>query len=330
MKVLRTPESCFENLDDFPFVPNYINIRDSNGTNMRMHYIDEGDPDGEIILCVHGQPVWSYSFRKMVRPLAEAGFRVVVPDLIGFGRSDKPSERSDYSFASHVNWFDEFVIKLNLSDINLLGQDWGGPIGLRVVARDPSKFSRIVATNTGLGDGTGIPAEKISVLRQLLNETPVLSLYEVTAMMKAGGGVRPAFMYWVRHCDAHPKFDPGEVAKLWINGCTDEESRAFSAPFPSEAYLQGARQFPSLVPLIPDDPAIPDNQKAWEVLRTFDRPFLTAFSETDNTAAAARFQMEIPGAHGLSHVTIKDSGHYPQDDAADRLTDILLDFIRNT
>ncbi len=188
MKVLRTPEICFENLDDFPFVPNYLNIIDSNGTNMRMHYIDEGDPDGEIILCVHGQPVWSYSFRKMVRPLAEAGFRVVVPDLVGFGRSDKPSERSDYTFASHVDWFDDFVIKLNLSDINLLCQDWGGPISLRVVARDPSKFSRIVATNTGLGDGTGIPAEKISVLRQLLNETPVLSLYEVTAMMKAGGG----------------------------------------------------------------------------------------------------------------------------------------------
>ena len=330
MKILRTPDSCFENLADFPFTPNYLCIRDSSGTDIRMHYLDEGDPAGEVILCVHGQPVWSYSFRKMVRPLAEAGFRVIIPDLIGFGRSDKPSERKDYSFSRHVDWFNEFVLKLSLKNINLLGQDWGGPISLRVVARDPSRFSRILATNTGLGDGKGIPAEKISVLRQLLNETPALSLYEVTAMMKAGGGVRPAFMYWVRHCDTHPKFDPGEVAKLWINGCSDKESRAYSAPFPSEVYLQGARQFPSLVPLIPDDPSIPDNLKAWEVLRSFDRPFLTAFSETDNTAAAARFQREIPGALGLSHVTIKDAGHYPQDDAAGRLTDILLDFIGKT
>ena len=176
MEVLRTPDERFRDLVDFPFEPHYINIDDEDGGTIRMHYIDEGFPDGELILCMHGQPNWSYSFRKMIMPLAEAGFRVIVPDIIGFGRSDKPTKRSDYTFSRHVAWLRNFIEGLDLRNINLIAQDWGGPIALRNAADMPERFARIVATNTGLGDGTGIPEEKAPELRRLLDETPALLL----------------------------------------------------------------------------------------------------------------------------------------------------------
>ena len=166
MRALRTPEERFQNLAGFPYRPNYLEVDDGEGGRLRMHYVDEGPTDGEPVLCLHGQPVWSYSFRKMIPPLTAAGYRVIAPDIVGFGRSDKPAQRSDYTFANHVHWMHGFVRGLSLTDITLLGHDWGGPIGLRVVAADTERFARIVATNTGLADARGIPDEMASKLRQ--------------------------------------------------------------------------------------------------------------------------------------------------------------------
>jgi haloalkane dehalogenase len=193
MEVLRTPDERFRDLVDFPFSPHYINIDDEDGGNLRMHYIDEGASDGELILCMHGQPNWSYSFRKMIVPLAEAGFRVIVPDIVGFGRSDKPTKRSDYTFARHVAWLRSFIEGLDLKNINLIAQDWGGPIALRNVADMPERFARIVVTNTGLGDGTGIPKERTTDLRRLLDETPALPIEEVTKQALGAKDGRPGF-----------------------------------------------------------------------------------------------------------------------------------------
>ena len=349
MRTLRTPEERFQDLDGFPYRPNYLEVDDGDGGRLRMHYVDEGPADGEVVLCLHGQPVWSYSFRKMIPPLTAAGYRVIAPDIVGFGRSDKPVQRSDYTFASHVHWMHGFVRGLSLTDITLLGHDWGGPIGLRVVTADTERFARIVATNTGLADARGIPDEMAPKLRQLLADTPVLRPQALDAVMRerilgaerpggfqdqtkdavAGTDARPAFMYWIRFCDAYPDFDPGEIVALWLNDCSAAERRAYSAPFPAEEYRQGARQFPSLIPLFPDDPAVPDNRKAWEILRNFDRPFLTAFSDSDPGTAAIQFQQEIPGASGQNHVAIQDALHYPQDDQGEQLAAVVIDFMKD-
>ena len=349
MRTLRTPEERFQDLDGFPYRPNYEEVDDGDGGRLRMHYVDEGPADGEVVLCLHGQPVWSYSFRKMIPPLTAAGYRVIAPDIVGFGRSDKPAQRSDYTFASHVHWMHGFVRGLSLTDITLLGHDWGGPIGLRVVAADAKRFARIVATNTGLADARGIPDEMAPKLRQLLADTPVLRPQALDAVMRerivgterpggfqdqandavAGIDARPAFMYWIRFCDAYPDFDPGEIVALWLNDCSAAERRAYSAPFPAEEYKQGARQFPSLIPLFPDDPAVPDNRKAWEILRKFDRPFLTAFSDSDPGTAAIQFQQEIPGASAQNHVTIRDALHYPQDDQGEQLAAAVIGFMQD-
>ena len=344
MKVLRTPDERFRDLVDFPFAPNYLDIDDQDGGTLRMHYLDEGPADGELVLCMHGQPNWSYSFRKMIGPLAKAGFRVIVPDIVGFGRSDEPAQRSDYTFDRHVNWLKSFIEGLDLQHINLIAQDWGGPIALRNVADNPDRFARILVTNTGLGDAKGIPLEKSSELHRLLSETPVLPIEEVTKNALGAVDGRPGFFYWIKHCDAYADFDPGEVMRFWLNDCSDEECRAYAAPFPDESYKQGARQFPTLVPIIPDNPSIPDNKRAWKVLEKFDKPFLTAFSESplptrgpcakfldfkmykNEAPAIVRFQQDIPGARGLNHVTIADSGHYTQDDAGEELARVAIEF----
>ena len=348
MEVLRTPDERFRDLVDFPFEPHYINIDDEDGGTIRMHYIDEGAPDCEPLLCMHGQPNWSYSFRKMIMPLAEAGFRVIVPDIVGFGRSDKPTKRSDYTFSRHVAWLRNFIEGLDLRNINLIAQDWGGPIALRNVADMPELFARIVVTNTGLGDGTGIPEEKTPELRRLLDQTPALPIEEVTKQALSAKDGRPGFFYWVKHCDAYEDFDPGAVMRFWLNECSDEEYRAYAAPFPDESYKQGAREFPTLVPMIPDNPAIPDNRRAWKELEKFEKPFLTAFSASplptrgpcatflefkvykNESPMIARMQESIPGARGQNHCTIADSGHYPQDDAGEELARVAIDFFKTT
>ncbi len=328
MEIIRTPEERFENLKDYDFESHYAEIDSGDGTPLRVHYLDEGT--GETILCLHGQPSWSYLYRKMIPVLVAAGYRVIAPDLVGFGKSDKLVNRSDYSYANHVMWVKNLIDILDLHSITLMCQDWGSLIGLRVVAEDSNRFARVIQSNAGLPDGKGIPSEMAPRLRKLLADTPALSIQEVYEKLSAPPGDRPGFMYWIRHCDEYIDFHPADVMKVFLNHCDDEEYRAWSAPFPSDTYMAGARQFPSLVPIIPDDPAIPANREAWRVLETFEKPFITVFADSDPVTQGAekRFIKTVPGANNQAHTIIKGAKHFLQDDVPEELSRIIIDFIK--
>jgi haloalkane dehalogenase len=331
MDFVRTPEENFANLLDYPFAPNYVDVDDGQGGSLRMHYVEEGpaEKDGEIILCLHGQPSWSYLYRKMIPLLVNAGYRVVAPDLIGFGKSDKPTDRADYTYANHVRWLKGFIEALDLRDVTLIGQDWGSLIGLRLVAENSDRFARVVLANGGLPDGQGIPDEMAPKLKAMLADTPALPIEEMFVKLSGPMEDRPPFMYWVSYCDAHPDFHPAHVMKTALNHCSEEEYRAWAAPFPTQEYMQGARQFPSLVPIIPDNPAIPANRAAWAFYERFDKPFLTAFSDSDPVTKGGeqRFIDNVPGAKGQSHTIIKGGGHFLQDDVGQELAAVVIEFM---
>jgi haloalkane dehalogenase len=295
MKVLRTPEHCFEELPGFPFQPNYTEV----GNGLRMHYVDEGDPDGETILLLHGEPSWSYLYRKMIPVLVDAGFRVIAPDLIGFGRSDKPAEQGDYTYQRHVDWVKDFIRFAGLKDITLFCQDWGGLIGLRILAEESDWFKRIVAGNTILPTGDRPPNE--------------------------------AFMNWQRFSQTSPKFDIGTVIqKATVTAVPDDVIAAYNAPFPDDSYKAGARIFPSLVPTRPDDPAAPANRQAWVKLSGLELPFLTAFSDSDPIMAGLDKVLHkmIPGTQGQDHTTIRGAGHFLQEDKGEELAEVIVSFIK--
>jgi haloalkane dehalogenase len=301
MKVLRTPDERFAGLPGYDYAPHYVEIPSGEGAEtLRVHYIDEGTSDAaEVILCLHGEPSWSYLYRKMIPPLTAAGFRVVAPDLIGFGRSDKPAARSDYTYARHVQWMRTALFdSLDLSEVTVVGQDWGGLIGLRLVAENPDRIRRVVAANTGLPTGD----------------------------MDMGD----AFMAWQKFSQEVPELPVGRIV---AGGCTsslpEEVVAAYDAPFPDESYKEGARQFPLLVPTRPDDPAGDANRAAWKVLRTFDKPFLCAFSDADpiTGGADALFLSEVPGTRHQQHPTIAGGGHFLQEDCGPVLASAVIDFV---
>ena len=301
MQALRTPDERFANLHGWTFEPKYVDIPDGAGGSMRMHYVDEGPADAAPVLLLHGEPSWAYLYRKMVPVLVSAGHRAIAPDLIGFGRSDKPAEKSDYTFQRHVDWMKSFVEQLNLTNVTFFGQDWGSLIGLRVVAEDPDRFARVVIGNGGLPTGDQSPGE--------------------------------AFLRWQKFSQEAPTFHIGRL----IQGATttklsDEIVAAYDAPFPDDSYKAGARIFPSLVPTTPDDPAAPANRKAWEVLMKWEKPFLTTFSDSDAVTKGGEraFQGRVPGAEGQPHVTIEDAGHFLQEDKGEDLAQIVVDFIAQT
>ena len=328
MDIVRTPEERFAGLVDYPFAENYVEVADGAGGQLRMHYLDEGQ--GEVILCMHGQPTWSYLYRKMIPLLCDAGYRVIAPDLIGFGKSDKPTDRSNYTYASHVLWVKGLIEALDLTGITLIGQDWGGLIGLRVVAENAARFARVVAANTGLPDARDIPDEMAPKLHQLLADTPALAPLEMAAKLAGPTEDRPPFMYWVRHCDAYEDFNPGLLVRMSLKNCSDAEYAAYAAPFPAEEYMQGARQFPTLVPIIPDNPAIAANRAAWEFFAQFDKPFLTVFSDLDPVTRGGekRFIQIVPGAAGQSHTIINGGGHFLQDDVGVELAAAVIEFMQ--
>ncbi|MBI4558687.1 MAG: haloalkane dehalogenase [Candidatus Hydrogenedentes bacterium] len=296
MEAISTPNVRFTNLPDFQFAPRY---REMSG--LRMHYVDEGPQRAAPVLCLHGEPSWSYLYRKMIPVLAEAGHRVIVPDLIGFGRSDKLIRREDYSYQLHVDTITAFIESLDLRDITLVCQDWGGLIGLRVAAEHAERFARIVASNTGLPTG----------------DQPMTD----------------AFLRWrdfARNASVFP------VSRIIQKGCVStlspEVMAAYDAPFPDDHYLAGARILPALVPTTPDDPAAPANRRAWVLLRQWRRPFLTAFSDGDPiTHGGDRvLQTLIPGAKGQPHITVTGAGHFIQEDKGEELAGIINAFIANT
>ena len=305
MESLRTPDERFAGLPDYPFAPHYADVPadpDSGEGSLRVHYIDEGPADAAPVLLLHGEPSWSYLYRRVIPPLVEAGHRVVAPDLVGFGRSDKPTEQADYTYARHVAWMSSLVFDaLDLTDITFFGQDWGGLVGLRLVAARPERHARVVIGNTGLPTGHGPASE--------------------------------AFLAWQKYSQEAPSLDIGRIID---GGCTTdlppEVVAAYDAPFPEDSYKAGARIFPALVPTSPDDPATADNEAAWRVLSQFDKPFLLAFSDSDPVTRGgdAPFLAKVPGAQGRSHPTIEGGGHFLQEDRGPQLARVITDFIAST
>ncbi len=309
MKVLRTPDERFADLPEYPFEPNYVDLDDFEGGILRMHYVDTGPKDAPVVLMLHGEPSWSYLYRKMIPPVAAAGFRVVAPDLIGFGRSDKPVRQRDYSFPRHVAWLSAFLEKTGLLGITLVCQDWGGLTGLRLVAESPDRFARVVAANTILPGfpRTGAAMGKVADRKTLL---------------RALGG----FGTWYLFSQLNPFWTAGQVLQMGtVKPISQPAVEAYDAPYPTRAYMAGARVFPRLVPT---DMAA--NRVAWEALRRFDKPFLCAFSSADPIMAplAGIFPAIIPGCKGQPHTTIRKAGHFLQEDQGERLADVVIDFAK--
>ncbi|MCU1453118.1 MAG: putative hydrolase or acyltransferase of alpha/beta superfamily [Acidimicrobiales bacterium] len=300
MDVLRTPDERFADLPGYPYEPHYVDVPDGDGGTLRVHYLDEGPSGGEVVLCLHGEPSWSYLYRHMVPVLVEAGLRVVAPDLVGFGRSDKPAVRTDYTYAHHVEWMRSALFDaLDLQDVTLVCQDWGGLVGLRLLGEHPDRFARVVAANTFLPTGDRNPGD--------------------------------AFLAWQKFSQETETFPVGPIIN---GGCTSDLSpeviAAYDAPFPDETYKEGARQFPTLVPTTPDDPASEANRAAWTVLAAFDRPFLCAFSDKDPITAGAdrALRSDIAGARDQPHTTIEGGGHFLQEDRGPELAAVVVDFVR--
>ena len=331
MDKIRTNDSRFENLPGYPFKPNYTEVPDFDGGTLRVHYLDEGA--GDVIFCLHGQPSWSYLYRKMIPIFVDAGYRVIAPDMIGFGRSDKPTEREDYTYANHVAWIRELIENLELNNITLVCQDWGGLIGLRVAAENPDRFARIVAANTGLPDAQGITPDKVeevsNQMRAYYDSLPVHANAIEMGMAMGSDDSGMGFLHWVKFCGESPGFSPQEVLTFSVGSLSEAEQEAYGAPFPDETSLAGGRQFPSLVPIMPDNPAIEANRKAWGVFETWEKPFLTAFSDSDPVTAGGevRFQKSVPGAQGQPHITIKGAGHFLQDQAPEELAQATIQFM---
>ena len=299
MQTLRTPDDRFVDLPDFPFAPHYAELADGDGGRLRVHYLDEGPPDAAPVLLLHGEPSWGYLYRHMIPPLVAAGHRVIVPDQVGFGRSDKPTEPGDYSYARHVAWMSELVFdRLDLSGITFFGQDWGGLIGLRLVAAQPDRFARVAVGNTGLPTGDRPPSD--------------------------------AFLAWQDFSQNAPVFPIGTI----INGGTvtelaPEVIAAYDAPYPDDTYKAGARIWPTLVPTSPEDPEAPANRAAWEVLGEYRRPFLCCFSDSDPITRGGEkaFLGVVPGTEGQAHTTIAGAGHFLQEDAGPELAQVLIEFM---
>ncbi|MCP4749264.1 MAG: haloalkane dehalogenase [Proteobacteria bacterium] len=301
MKTLRTPDKRFENLPDFPFKPNYVEVLDGEDGTLRIHYLDEGPPEAEPVLLMHGEPTWCYLYRKMIPVITQAGYRAIAPDLVGFGRSDKPADRNDYSYRLHMVWMRAWLEKIDAKRLTLVCQDWGGLIGLRLLAENPDRFARGVVANTGLPTGD--------------TETP------------------DAFKAWRKMSQEMPEFDVGMVMRFGlVRPVDDKVIAAYEAPFPDESYKEGARIFPSLVPITPDDPASPANRRAWEALNNFEKPFLTAFSDGDpiTKGGDAIFRTRIPGTKNQPHTIIRDGGHFLQEDRGEEFAKIVVDFMKRT
>ena len=298
LTLLRTPEANTEGLPDYPYAANYRDVGDPEQGSVRMHFVDCGPRGGPVMLLLHGEPSWSYLYRKMIPPLAAAGMRCIAPDLIGFGRSDKPAEQSDYTYARHLSWVRSLLDQLELGDVNLFCQDWGGLIGLRLLAERPERFASVCAANTFLPAGQSKMPE--------------------------------AFFRWREFSQSVPEFPVGGIiAGATVRPVSEEVRAAYDAPFPDESYKAGARVFPLLVPTEPELEEAQHNQAAWKVLAQYERPFLTLFGDGDPITAGAEkiLQAKIPGAAGQPHEIIRNAGHFIQEDAGEELADELIKWL---
>ena len=296
MRVMRTPAARFADLADYPFAENFLDI-----DGMRMHYVDEGPRDAAPVLLMHGEPSWSYLYRHMIPPIVDAGLRAVAPDLIGFGKSDKPASIGDYSYQRHVDWMHRFLELTDLSGITLVCQDWGSLIGLRLAAEAPERFARIVLGNGGLPTGDQAVPRAFRIWRAFARYSPWFPLGRIV--------------------------QSGTVSKL-----PPEVVAAYDAPFPGRAYKAGARAFPRLVPISPNDPATEANRAAWKVFEKWEKPFLLAFSNRDPITRGADkpFLDNVPGTRGQPHTKIRNAGHFLQEDKGPEFAAVIIDFIKKT
>lgn len=296
MDVLRTPDQCFDGLPDWPYAPVYTDVSTDDGTVVRVAHVEVGPQDAaHTILCMHGEPTWGFLYRKMIPVLAGAGHRVVVPDLVGFGRSDKPALTSDYTYERHVSWMSQWLVANDLVRITLVCQDWGSLVGLRLLTAHPDRFERVVLANGGLPTGDPPPNE--------------------------------AFMAWRNFSQS---VNPFPTSKIIEGGCASkplsaEVRRAYDAPYPDESFKSGARIFPTLVPADPDYPSARENREAWEVLKRWTKPFHTAFGDSDPVTRNGEwaFRKNIPGCEGVAHTTIVGGGHFIQEDKGVELAEFV-------
>lgn len=297
MKILTTPSDAFEHLVDYPFSPHFIEV----GDGLRMHYVDEGSNEEDIVLLLHGEPSWSYLYRKMIPLFVEAGYRVIAPDLVGFGKSDKPAAIEDYTYGSHLAWLASLITGLDLQNINLFCQDWGGLLGLRIAMEHQTRFKRIITANTFLPTGDYKAPEE--------------------------------FKQWVEFSQKVPVFPTAMVLqRATVQELSKDTLKAYDAPYPDETYKSGARIFPKLVPVTPDNPQSEGNRAAWETLKKWEKPFLTLFSDQDPITKGGEqiFQKLVPGAKGQAHQIIENAGHFLQEDKGEELAKLSIKFIQNT
>jgi haloalkane dehalogenase len=319
MRVYRTPEQRFEALPGYDFEPCYQEVQDPRLGLLRIHSVDEGPADAPVVLLMHGEPTWSYLYRKMIPVFVAAGYRAIAPDLVGFGRSDKPTEQTDYSFESHLRWMRTWVEALDLEDITLFCQDWGGPIGLGLLAAMESRFHRAVAANTMLHTVEADLAGRTAWANHSVGNAEV----QISEMLLA----------WIALSQRDPDFRAGTA----IEGSTTrpvppEVVAAYDAPFPEERAKKGMRQFPALIPITTFDPGVAINLKTWEALERFERPFLTLFGDGDPGTAGwdAIFRERVPGAQGQPHETIERAGHFLQEDCGEEVAERIVRFMQST
>jgi haloalkane dehalogenase len=297
MEILRTPDERFEKLEGYDFAPHYMDVKGEADPPVRMHYVDEGPRDAAPVLLLHGNPAWSYLYRNIVRALVARGHRVVAPDLVGFGRSDKPAARADYTQDRHIAWLAEWFLRMDLRRATLFCQDWGGLLGLHLVADHPERFAAVVAANTGLPEGTG---------------------------------TTPGLDRWLAFSQSVPALPIADLVHGGtIRGLRDAERRAYEAPFPDARHQMAALQFPLLIPLQPDNPGVPRNKAAWKKLERFEKPFLTLFGDRDPISKGAEvgLQARIPGAKGQPH-RIVEAHHFIQEDQPELIAATLDAFAR--
>jgi len=311
MKIIRSPEACFEGLHEYPFEPNYAEVPDLEGGSLRVHYVDEGPSDGPPIVFIHGNPTWSYAWRNVVPAVAAAGYRAIAIDLVGLGRSDKPSEMADYSVARHVEWIRSALIDvLELRDITFVLQDWGGTVGLRILGQHPDRIARVCLSNTGL------------FLRD-----PALPIKPEEL---EPGGPFAGFQKMVRETPVWPHWET--VSMLTLSDLPDEVVAGYRAPYPEAKYMNGNRQFTQMLVTTADNPQLPDNWEAWQVIQEFERPFVTIFTDKDQISPTGYkpFVKNVPGAAGQPHRIIEGGSHFFQEDVVEEFNEALIEWLKQT
>ncbi|MEC7809085.1 MAG: haloalkane dehalogenase [Pseudomonadota bacterium] len=351
MKVLRTPDHRFKNLKDFPFEPNYTNIKDKSGVELRIHHLDEGPKDGPIVLLMHGQPVWSYLYRKMIPYLTKAGVRIIAPDLVGYGRSDKPSSIEDYTYQTQVDWMNTWIRQNDFKKLTFFGQDWGGLIGLRVIADNGDRFSGAVISNTGVPLSRNMDPETHRKIKEFKASKYVPTTSEFVRAFKKPGPM--AFAYWQKWSLNKKNFPAGllvapmfekrtrmqmkisglfyELGLEGISPLVSDLEKAYNAPFPNSSYKMVCRAMPSQVPTLPDDAAVEAQKKAWKFFEKFDKPLLCAFADNDPVTVGMDkpFLKKCPGTKGQNHTVLKGAGHFCQETQPKEISEIIVNFMKS-